>query len=186
MTKTKINCFHISLVWDHNRWDRETHSDSHTHTHKQSVLLPLTFFSFSFFARSTRCTRSKWICMDQNETSLIDKKYSALCRRHQSARGSSQLEPNISSRLYSKMKNRSVLWAAYAESKEASVCTVCSCAIYKSKTLAVVPQCWVSFYVRALLNTWLSLGVFHNRVQMMLIGPVHPLKETEASICIWH
>lgn len=85
MTKTKINCFHISGVGSQPLGHRNTHANT------QAECLHTTHI----FAHGTQCTRSKWICVDQNETGLIDSEALMLRCRHTPCR-SSQLEPNIS------------------------------------------------------------------------------------------
>lgn len=78
----------ISVMWHCN------YTDARAQCVSALSALPFFFPPLSFFAHGTPRSRSNWICMDQNETSLIDSEALMPWRRQRTA-GCSQLEPNI-------------------------------------------------------------------------------------------
>lgn len=67
------------------------HKQNRCRKHRTSLIQRLRAAHFS--ALSTQCTRSEWICMDQNEDGLISSGAPKLSCQH-TARRSSQLELN--------------------------------------------------------------------------------------------
>ena len=77
-------------------------------------------------------------------------------------------------------KNDIVLFAVHTQKAERQVC-VCNCASTKTKLLLMHPNAetaCLSLCVCA--SEYMALRVYHNCIQIMLIGLVRPLKETEA------